>query len=210
MVSRGVYSESWLVADAVLVRQCGVPSRMADEIVAMACRETHRIAVARLVSRSAIHGEYLSRLNSGDEASETALAILRGLDRADVRRGGTAVVNWMVTVAANGIRNRIRNGNAKKRKAVTVSFEGLDYNIGDAYGGQPERTGIGNEVGDRRGLAAIVAATATSHAAAADTGTRRDGGEGCGVPLAANPFGGRGRTDWARARWVQTELELGF
>lgn len=204
VTARGIYRDADSVALAVFVRQCGAPSRMADALIAKACREAHRLAVAKLFKKSPVFGGYLSSLNSGDEANETALAILSRLGKFDTGRGGRAVVNLMVTVAANGIRNRIRYRKAGKRAAETLSLEDFnDNNIGDAHGGEPERTGGGNETGG--GIASIARAAADAAARA-----RADAARGT-LPGPWDAPGGPGDGFWDGSKdWVQTELEFSF
>lgn len=211
-MASGIYAEADAVARAVFVRQCGSMSATGDRTLARACREAHRIAVAKLVARSDVFGGYLDMLNSDDENDETALAILSRVGKLDTSRGGVAVVNCMVTMAMNGIRNRIRYMNAKKRKADTVSYEEISQSTerstehvgkleiarGEHQGGSGTDAiidgaifGIGAARSGRDWVRSRVAGTVRAAALAARAG--REAGR---------------RFD--TGNWVQTELELVF
>lgn len=213
-MSRGIYAESGLVALAVEYRQAGVDSRLADDTVARACREAHRIAVSMLARRSPLFGAYIDRLNSQDEANETALAILERVPKLDVLRGGTAVVNCMVTIAMNGIRNRIRNSRAARRFAETVSFEELEQQQTrrDEDGRELAGAGLADEDGTDGGdFGRIVAAIGVASTA----GDRTAAGIRAAFGKAFRNRGNAGSADagsgrQGHVRVVQTELELVF
>lgn len=209
-MASGIYAEADEVARAVFVRQCGTKSRLADRTLVRACREAHRIAVAKLVARSDVFGGYLDALNSDDERDETALAILSGVGKIDPSRGGAAVVNCMVTMAMNGIRNRIRYRNAKKRKAETVSIENLSQSTRSEHDGRIKVARGEHQGGSGSGDVIDAAVREIGRARSGRdrfrdrfAGTVRDAVR---VAIAESDTGGRFDT----RNWVQTELELGF
>lgn len=210
-MASGIYAEADEVARAVFVRQCGAKSRLADRTLVRACREAHRIAVAKLVARSDVFGGYLDALNSDDERDETALAILSGVGKLDPSRGGAAVVNCMVTMAMNGIRNRIRYRNAKKRKAETVSYENLSQPTERSeHDGRIEVARGEHQVGSGAG---DVIDAAVRGIGRASPGRGRFGdrfAHACRAAAVAARAGREAGRRFDTGNWVQAELELGF
>lgn len=211
-MASGIYAEADEVARAVFVRQCGAKSRIADRTLVRACREAHRVAVAKLVARSDVFGGYLDALNSDDERDETALAILSGVGKLDPSRGGAAVVNCMVTMAMNGIRNRIRYRNAKKRKAETVSYENLSQSTerSTEYDGRIEVARGEHQGGNGAG---DVIDAAVRGIGEARPGRGRFGDRfalACRAAAVAARAGREAGRRFDTGNWVQAELELGF